>query len=539
VKSDQVQKPAQRVFALRRAFGIRPLAVLLVIGAGVATGIGLTRQDGTAKTSDAKPAAKADGGKASTTTLEDVYSFGEKGGHPEWSVLRPVKDASGKVVNDPASGQPMLPRDTTPLRFGHAKHMSSPAVRKMLGEIRSGKSQSPTDTGRNIHIEFGTEESSKDSFEMACTFCHENDAAGRYMKPIKFAIHCADCHMEQIGIVSAVEGKDADGKKIGTLKVSKAVLNDEARADSYSPSQLPHGDSRALADIVDKQIGLWALASPPVVDKAKYDELQKAAGAAEEAPKPKSRRGSSAETPEAKPAEKVEEKPEEKQPPAGGGRRRSSEAAAPAAEAAGPKGPPAIGETFEDLKGVEKWRLKMRDKAMDDIRANCNYCHQPNAITDGPGADKALFVVSDQKIPEIWLPKSVFAHSSHSMVACVECHTLARPPAVKDGDDKSKTFFDWANKTERIMLPGIDSCRDCHAPVTKMGTSGAPHECVVCHTYHIKLPVSAQGKMTIESVLQGGKAAAVKPAPKPAPKPAAKPAAVPTAAPATGEPAKK
>lgn len=246
MKSDLVQ---QRRSPFRRAFGIRPLAALLVIAAGVATAIGLTRQDGEAKTADAKPTAKADGAKASTT-LEDVYSFGEKGGHPEWSILRPVKDASGKVVTDPASGQPMLPRDTTPLRFGHAKHMTSPSVRKMLAEIRNGKSQSPTDTGRKIHIEFGTDEASKDSFEMACTFCHENDAAGQYMKPIKFDIHCADCHMEQIGIVSAAEGKEknAEGKPIGTLKVSKALLNDEARADSYNPSQLPHGNSRALAD---------------------------------------------------------------------------------------------------------------------------------------------------------------------------------------------------------------------------------------------------------------------------------------------------
>ena len=120
------------------------------------------------------------------------------------------------------------------------------------------------------------------------------------------------------------------------------------------------------------------------------------------------------------------------------------------------------------------------------------------------------------------------------MVACVECHTLARPPAVKDGDDKSKAFFDWANKTERIMLPGIDSCRDCHVAVTKTGASGAPHECVLCHTYHVKLPVSAQGKMSIEGLIQGGKAASGKPESKLADKPAAA-----TAAPAPGEPAKK
>ena len=56
------------------------------------------------------------------------------------------------------------------------------------------------------------------------------------------------------------------------------------------------------------------------------------------------------------------------------------------------------------------------------------------------------------------------------------------------------------------MLPGIDSCRECHTPVMSTGATGAPSDCVLCHTYHVKLPSAAQGRLTIQELREGGKA---------------------------------
>lgn len=75
-------------------------------------------------------------------------------------------------------------------------------------------------------------------------------------------------------------------------------------------------------------------------------------------------------------------------------------------------------------------------------------------------------------IPSLWLPSARFDHAAHRFTECATCHNNAGKSVVKDD----------------ILLPNIDSCRNCHAPVSfspKPGLSGgARHECVECHGYH-------------------------------------------------------
>ncbi|MFN5290881.1 MAG: cytochrome c3 family protein [Planctomycetia bacterium] len=76
-------------------------------------------------------------------------------------------------------------------------------------------------------------------------------------------------------------------------------------------------------------------------------------------------------------------------------------------------------------------------------------------------------------IPSVWMPSAKFDHAAHRFTDCASCHSQANTSSSKDD----------------ILLPNIENCRSCHAPVTfgiasgKMA-KGARHECVECHGYH-------------------------------------------------------
>ena len=63
-----------------------------------------------------------------------------------------------------------------------------------------------------------------------------------------------------------------------------------------------------------------------------------------------------------------------------------------------------------------------------------------------------------------WMPHAKFDHSAHTGFTCVSCHEKATTSA----------------ETSDILLPGIATCRTCHAP----GPNYAEARCFECHTYH-------------------------------------------------------
>ena len=69
-------------------------------------------------------------------------------------------------------------------------------------------------------------------------------------------------------------------------------------------------------------------------------------------------------------------------------------------------------------------------------------------------------VVSAQR----WMPRAKFDHDAHRGFACVSCHAKALT-SMESGD---------------ILLPGIATCKACHAP----GAGHADSRCSECHTYH-------------------------------------------------------
>jgi hypothetical protein len=90
-----------------------------------------------------------------------------------------------------------------------------------------------------------------------------------------------------------------------------------------------------------------------------------------------------------------------------------------------------------------------------------------------------------------WFPHSRFKHDSHRLLNCTACHADAPNSRL----------------TSDVLLPTIESCRECHKP-----TGGARTDCAECHTYH---PAGDKrhfrGSLTIEEALRGPSAVHPKP----------------------------
>ncbi len=63
-----------------------------------------------------------------------------------------------------------------------------------------------------------------------------------------------------------------------------------------------------------------------------------------------------------------------------------------------------------------------------------------------------------------WMPHAKFDHSKHEGFTCVSCHAKALT----------------STETSDVLLPGIETCKTCHAP----GPEHAESRCFECHTYH-------------------------------------------------------
>lgn len=93
-------------------------------------------------------------------------------------------------------------------------------------------------------------------------------------------------------------------------------------------------------------------------------------------------------------------------------------------------------------------------------RKTCKQCH---ALTLGLRQD-TLPIVEPAQTTLRWMPHAKFSHDAHQGFSCVSCH------------QKALTSSDASD----VLLPGIATCRACHAP----GAGHADSQCSECHTYH-------------------------------------------------------
>jgi hypothetical protein len=89
---------------------------------------------------------------------------------------------------------------------------------------------------------------------------------------------------------------------------------------------------------------------------------------------------------------------------------------------------------------------------------------QESDINKLPSGSTELPSVVPASITLQWMPHAKFDHSKHEGFTCVSCHA------------KALTSTEASN----ILLPGIETCKTCHAP----GPEHAESRCFECHTYH-------------------------------------------------------
>jgi hypothetical protein len=130
-----------------------------------------------------------------------------------------------------------------------------------------------------------------------------------------------------------------------------------------------------------------------------------------------------------------------------------------------------------------QWVAERTAEAEDLLwRKTCKQCHalltaERNRTTKIPQSKRGQEETSDRDtsaggLPEIaranvtleWMPHAKFDHDAHRGFSCVNCHEKALS----------------STETSGVLLPGIATCKTCHAP----GPDHAESRCSECHTYH-------------------------------------------------------
>jgi hypothetical protein len=117
-------------------------------------------------------------------------------------------------------------------------------------------------------------------------------------------------------------------------------------------------------------------------------------------------------------------------------------------------------------------------------KTGCVLCHKINERPAGemkPGASH--YLIQNANIPAAWFPGAAFSHGAHEAFSCQSCHAGVRE----------------SSETQDVLLPGVASCRDCHADGHKKGFVSS--DCTQCHSYHDALPMAAEKKLEIHSFI--------------------------------------
>jgi hypothetical protein len=125
----------------------------------------------------------------------------------------------------------------------------------------------------------------------------------------------------------------------------------------------------------------------------------------------------------------------------------------------------------------EQWhwvasQIETAQRLLFEGAGGCRYCHRVEPAEDG-------WRIVKPEIPGRWMSHSIFRHDSHRMLGCTACH-----PAIT------------SHQTSDLLLPGIDTCRQCHGSEGK-----ARADCVACHQYHDPTRErDFNGSLTIDSI---------------------------------------
>lgn len=134
-----------------------------------------------------------------------------------------------------------------------------------------------------------------------------------------------------------------------------------------------------------------------------------------------------------------------------------------------------------DLSKIDPQEIAEKEQRIralaSDAASGCLKCHF------AAPAD-ATSIVAQGPIRQAWLRDGTFLHGAHGMVSCERCHAQAYL--------RHDRTIDSLRESDEIMIPGRDSCRECHVqdPGERMQLSGLhPHtataHCTDCHRFHV------------------------------------------------------
>jgi hypothetical protein len=132
-------------------------------------------------------------------------------------------------------------------------------------------------------------------------------------------------------------------------------------------------------------------------------------------------------------------------------------------------------------------------------KSTCGLCHSFQDEKKKEGDKEVVSkVIVPTNVPEVWFPHAKFSHQGHRDLTCDQCH-----------DAKKST------KQTDVLVPGIDTCKQCHAAGKWLSNEplvGVRHDCTTCHLYHQgEDPLGGRGttsregkqKRSIEELLKG------------------------------------
>lgn len=102
-------------------------------------------------------------------------------------------------------------------------------------------------------------------------------------------------------------------------------------------------------------------------------------------------------------------------------------------------------------------------------RRACVNCHEVSSTGD----DTTPWKVEPVRLTTSFFPHSNFSHAAHAteVTNCDSCHNASASDSSTD-----------------VLIPGIDSCRDCHGSgiARRNNASQTPSTCIMCHSFHFE-----------------------------------------------------
>ena len=129
----------------------------------------------------------------------------------------------------------------------------------------------------------------------------------------------------------------------------------------------------------------------------------------------------------------------------------------------------ALSRTDRDRAAAEA-RVQALEVAEDLFeRRACANCH---VVSKLDGNNEVPWQVSPVHLTDSFLPHATFSHAAHQteVTSCNGCHNASSSSSADD-----------------LLIPGIDSCRDCHGSgiASRNSSAQTPSTCIMCHNFHL------------------------------------------------------